>query len=45
VPTINQGGSQATGSGNGATTLIELLSAKAAKDLALDMSLPAPAGK
>jgi hypothetical protein len=42
VPTINQGGGQ-TGTGNGAMGLIELLSAKAAKDLALDMSLPAQA--
>lgn len=40
VPTINQGGSSASGTGNGATTLIDLLSAKAAKDLALDLSLP-----
>ncbi len=39
VPTINQGGTQTSGSGNGAMGLIDLLSAKAAKDLALDMSL------
>jgi hypothetical protein len=40
VPTISQGSSSISGNGNGATALIDLLSAKAAKDLALDLSLP-----
>jgi len=46
VPTISQGGNANGGSANGAMELIQLLSAKAAKDLALDMNLPAvPANK
>jgi hypothetical protein len=39
VPTVQQGAS--SGSQNGAVDLLNLLSVKAAKDLALDLSLPA----
>ena len=41
VPTVQSGSS--SGGANGALDLIELLTAKTAKDLALDMSLPQPA--
>ena len=39
VATVQQGSTASSG-GNGATAFIDLLTAKAAKDLALDMSLP-----
>lgn len=39
VPTTVMGGTSGSG-GNGANTLIDLLSAKTARDLSLDMSLP-----
>lgn len=40
VPTTVMGGASGGNSGNGANTLIDLLSAKTANDLALDMTLP-----
>ena len=44
VPTVVTGGNGSTTSSNGAMNMIEMLSVKAAKDLALDMSVARRAG-